>query len=203
MADDNCLRFQYDVDVNVKNNTENNVSVEKSAENLVGKLGYTLSSIAYSYQMLIIPVQVSGGYCLSLRGIDIDVSPKFNIVIDKRLKENSCAYKIVYQHEHDHKDVYEKNLKDNIDNIKNAVVSATKTVKPVFVRDLSAVNDIEMEMSKKIENFADVEKIKEKIKNKTDTENKQIDTRGDDYKIWKCKDFFDEMKDFYNTITID
>ena len=45
MADDNCLRFRYDVDVNIKNNTDNNVVVEKSAENLVGRLGYTVSNI--------------------------------------------------------------------------------------------------------------------------------------------------------------
>ena len=202
-ASDNCLRFKYDVDVNVKNNNENNVSVEKSTENLIGKLGYTAASIAYSYQLLIIPVQVADGYCLSLRSIDIDVSPKFDIILDKRLKENSCAYKIVYQHEQDHKDVYEKILRDNIGNIKTAVVDATKSVKPVFVKDLSAANDIEIEFSKNIENFVAVQKIKEKIKNLTDTENKKIDTRGDDYKIWKCKDFFDEMKDFYGSMTID
>ncbi len=203
MADDNCLRFRYDVDINIKNNTDNNVVVEKSAENLVGRLGYTVSNITYSYQLLMVPVRVENGYCLSLRSIDIDVSPKFNIVLDKRLKENSCAYKIVYQHEQDHKDVYEKILKDNIDNIKSAVIEATKSVKPVFLKNIDKANDVEIEISNKLEKYSEVEKIKEKIKNLTDEENKKIDTRGDDYKIWKCKDFFDEMKEFYGSMTID
>ena len=61
MASDNCLRFRYDVDVNIENNIDNNVSVEKSKEYLVGKLGYTLSNIGYSYKLLIIPVQLSMG----------------------------------------------------------------------------------------------------------------------------------------------
>ena len=203
MADDNCLRFKYDVDINIKNNIDNNVSIEKSAENLVGRLGYTVSNITYSYQLLMVPVRVADGYCLSLRSIDIDISPKFNIVLDKRLKEKSCAYNIVYQHEQDHKDVYEKVLKDNINNVKSAVIEAIKSVKPVFLKNLDKVNDIEIQVSNNIEKYSSVEKIKEKIKNLIDEENKIIDTRGDDYKIWKCKDFFDEMKDFYGSMTID
>lgn len=203
MAVDNCLRFKYDTDVNIINDIENNTKFEKSSENLVGKLGYTQSSIEYGYQVLMIPVRVSDGYCLSLRSIDIKIKPKFNIVLDKRLKEDSCAYKIVYQHEQDHKNVYEKTIKDNIDDVKKAVIEATKSVKPVFIKTLDEANKIEQESVISIEKHKSVEKIKEKIQNIINQENEKIDTRGDDYSIWKCRDFYNEMKDFYETITID
>ena len=202
-AVDNCLRFKYNVDVNITNTTDNNTTFEKSSENLVGKLGYTLSNIEYSYQVLMIPIKVTDGYCLSLRSIDVNIKPKFNIVLDKRLKDDSCAYKIVYQHEQDHKNVFEKTIKDNIDNIKKAIIEASKSVKPVFIKDMDAANNVQTESTKSIEKHKSVEKIKEKIQNTIDEENQKIDTRGDDYSIWKCEDFYNEMKDFYESITID
>ena len=40
-ADDVCPRFQYDVDINVRNSTKDKVNIVSSSENLIGKLGYT------------------------------------------------------------------------------------------------------------------------------------------------------------------
>lgn len=200
---DNCLRYKYDVDIKVENKDNSEIKIEKSAENLVGKLGYTVSKVSYSYQLLLIPVHVNGGYCVSLRSIDIDLLPAFNVIIDKRLKEKTCAYDVVFKHEQDHVNVYKDVLKNNVDNVRKSVIDATKNLYPVFVEDLNNISKIESEFAKKIETYKSVEQIKEKIKNKIDEENNKIDTRGDDYKIWRCKDFFEEMKDFYGNVAID
>ena len=94
--------------------------------------------------------------------MDITLLPKFNIVLDKRLKDGTCAYKVVYQHEQDHKDVYEKYLSENMENIKKAVIEATKSVKPVYVKNLDSSHDIEMDFGKKLENHDAVENIRKR-----------------------------------------
>lgn len=202
---DNCLRFKYDVDVDINNPEKEVVNISSSDEVLVGKLGYTISKIAYEYRLILVPIRVDDGYCVSLRGIDIDVFfPEFKIVIDKRLKPKTCSYDVVLKHEKDHMNVHKKVLNDNIADVKRALVSAVKNaIKPVFVETLDKQDDIQQDMIKKIENYKSVAQIQEKISKVLEEENKKIDTRGDEYEVWKCKEFYEEMLKSGENIRID
>ena len=91
----------------------NDVKTQKSDENLVGKLGYMEPKISYSAMSHNVMIPVHGGFCVSLRGLDIEINEDFNIIIDKRLKEKSCAYDIVYKHEQDHVKAYKNIINDN------------------------------------------------------------------------------------------
>jgi len=202
---DNCLRFKYDVDIDINNPTKDIVNIAGSDEVLSGKLGYTISKIAYEYRLILVPVRVDNGYCVSLRGIDIDVFfPEFNIVIDKRLKPDTCSYNIVLNHEQDHVKVHKKVLNDNIDGIRRALIDAVKnSVKPVFVETLDNQEDIQQNMIKSIEKYKSVVQVQDKISKLLEEENKKIDTRGDDYQVWKCKEFYEEMVKYGENIRID
>lgn len=201
---EDCSRFQYDVDVNVNNITKDGVNITSSKEFLSGKLGYTESKIAYEYKLFLIPVRVRHGYCVSLRGLEVDVFfPEFNIIIDKKLKPNTCAYNIVLNHEQDHVNVHKKVLKENISNLKNALVDAVKTIKPVFVNKDDDKDVVQEEIIKILEKNESVVKIQEKVSKSLEEENEIIDTRGDEYQVWKCKDFYEEMVKSGENIRID
>ena len=184
-----CSRYQYDIDTDIKLKI-NNVKIQKSDKDLVGKLGYTEPVISYTATAGTVIIPVHGGYCVSLRGVDVEISEDFNVVIDKRLKEKSCAYDIVFKHEQDHVDVYKNAIKSNIDKIKKSIKEGAKDLKPVFVKSEKDVPDF----SEKINNSNFVGKIKDEIKEKIKTENEKIDERGDSFYIWKCDDFYKEMK---------
>ena len=184
-----CSRYQYDVDTDIKFNI-NEVETKKSNEELVGKLGYTEPIISYTAMASTVIIPVHGGFCVSLRGIDIEISEDFNVIIDKRLKENSCAYDIVFKHEQDHVNVYKTVIKDSLDEIQKSIKKGAKSLKPVFVKNEKEIPDF----SEKINNSDFVSKIKEEIKEKLKTENEKIDERGDSFYIWKCDDFYKEMK---------
>ena len=194
---DNCLRFKYDVDVQVENPDNNDVKIEKSVVNLSGELGYTSAKKSYSYNMLFIPVRVEDGYCVSLRSINLKIHQNFDIVLDKRLKDDSCAYNLVLNHEKDHMNVYTKVLDDNIDKIKDALKKSVKNLYPVFVDDVEKIENIKYDFIQKIEENKFVKKIKEQINDETTKENDKIDTLGDDFELWRCKNYMREMEDFY------
>ena len=184
-----CSRYQYDIDTDIKLNI-NDVKIQKSDKDLVGKLGYTEPLISYTAMASTVIIPVHGGFCASLRGIDIEISEDFNVIIDKKLKEKSCAYDIVFKHEQDHVDVYKNAIKSNIDKIKKSIKDGAKELKPIFVKSEKDVPDF----SEKINNSNFVSKIKDEIKEKIKTENEKIDERGDSFYIWKCDDFYKEMK---------
>ena len=112
-----CSQYKYDPDIDIKI-TVNDANIQKSAENLSEKLGYCAPVISYGWAARTVLIPVHGGYCVSLRGLDIEISENFDIVIDKRLKENSCAYDLVLKHEQDHMNVYKNTIQDNVDFIK-------------------------------------------------------------------------------------
>lgn len=184
-----CSRYQYDIDTDIKLNI-NDVKTKKSEEDLVGKLGYTEPVISYTAMASTVIIPVRGGYCVSLRGVDIEINEDFNVTIDKRLKEKSCAYDIVFKHEQDHVDVYKDVIKSNIDKIQKSIKKGLKAIKPVFIKDEKDIPDF----SEKINNSDFVSKIRDEIKEKIKTENEKIDERGDSFYIWKCDDFYKEMK---------
>lgn len=202
--DDVCPNFGYDVDISIKNSTKDNVKITSSSENLSGKLGYTLSKMGFDYRFFMVPVRISDGYCISLRGVDIDVFfPEFDVTIDKRLKPDTCAYNVVLNHEMDHVNVYKSVLNDNMKDIRRALTEAIRTVKPVFVETLDQQDIVQEDIIKKIEKYKSVAAIQEKIQNSLDEENKKIDTRGDDYQVWKCEDFYQEMMKSGERVRID
>ena len=182
-----CSKYKYDVDVDI-NVDYGDVKIEKSEKNLVKKLGYTEEKLSYDISSQIVVIPVNGGNCYSLRGITVDIKEDFQVIIDKRLKENSCAYDIVLKHEQDHVDVYRNIIKNNIENIKKSVSDGLKNFNTVVKKEE------EGNFSKKISESDFVKNIMDDIKNKFDDENKKIDERGDTYYIWKCDDFYQEMK---------
>ena len=184
-----CSRYQYDIDVDIKTDV-NDIKTQKSDEILVGKLGYTEPVISYTAMASTVIIPVHGGFCVSLRGVDIKISEDFSVIIDKRLKEKSCAYDIVYKHEQDHVDVYKTVIKDNIDKIKKTIEKGAKDLKPVFVKNEKDLPDF----SDKINKSDFVEKIKSDIMKEITDKNEKIDERGDSFYIWKCDDFYKEMK---------
>ena len=203
-ADDVCSKYKYDTDINVKNNTKYNPIIKYSNENMIGKLGEIQYQTSFSSKLLLINIPVKNGFCISLRSVDVDINvPEFIINIDKRLKKDSCAYKIVLKHEMDHMNVNKNIINNNIDNIKRAILNATKSTEPVFVSDIKNIEKVQSEIRDKIENFKEVKDIEEKLKIDVAKNNEDIDTRGDSFEIWKCEDFYKEMKNNRDTITID
>jgi hypothetical protein len=184
-----CSRYQYDVDVDTSLNI-NDVKIQNSDKDLVGKLGYTEPVISYSAMASTVIIPVHGGYCVSLRGIDVKIKEDFNVTIDRRLKDKSCAYDIVFKHEQDHVDVYKNVIKSNIDKIKKSIKEGVKEIKPVFVKTETEVPDF----TEKINKSDFVEKLKNDISEEITEKNKEIDERGDSFYIWKCDDFYKEMK---------
>jgi len=184
-----CSQYKYDPDVDIKLNIKD-VKIQKSDKDMVGKLGYTKPEISYSAMAQTVIIPVHGGYCASLRGIDVEINEDFYVVIDKRLKEKSCAYEIVYKHEQDHVDVYKSVIKNNMDKIKKSVIAGAKEFKPVFIKSEKEVPDFSEKMNKS--DF--VEKIKAEIVKEITDKNEKIDERGDSFYIWKCDDFYKEMK---------
>lgn len=182
-----CSQYKYDVDVNINVNV-GDIKIETSNEELVGKLGYTEPKISYNLLTRTVSIPVHGGNCVSLRGLDVNIKQDFRIVIDKKLKEKSCAYDIVFKHEQDHVNVYKNVIKDNIDNIKQSIINGLKDVLPVFSK-----NENE-DFAKKVNEANFASKIKKDIVKKFEDENQKIDERGDSYYIWKCDDFYQEMK---------
>ena len=191
-----CSQYKYTPDVDIKLNIKD-VKLRKSDENMVGKLGYTQPKISYASIARTVIIPVHGGFCVSLRGIDIDIVEDFDVIIDKRLKDKSCAYDIVYKHEQDHVNVYKNVIKNNIDNIKQSIIDGVKNFQPEFVKSEKDASNL----SEKVNKSDFVEKIKSDIMNKIKIENEKIDERGDSYYIWKCDDFYKEMKN--SDITID
>lgn len=203
-AEDVCLKYKFDTDVNVKNTTVYNPFIKLSEENMVGKMGETIYQTSYSSKILLINIPVKNGFCVSLRSIDIDINvPEFTIILDKRLKQDKCAYDIVLSHEQDHMNVNKNVINNNIDNIKKAILSAVNGINPVFITDTKDATRIQKEIQEKIESFKDVKDIQQKIKTEIDKNNEDIDTRGDSFKVWKCEKFYKEMKNYSDTITID
>lgn len=203
-AEDICSKYKFDVDVNVQNKTVYNPVIKMSEENMVGKMGETLYQTSYASKILLINIPVKNGFCVSLRSVDIDINvPEFTIILDKRLKKYKCAYDIVLSHEQDHVNVNKSVINNNIDNIKKAVLSAVSAINPVFITDIKDAEKIQKEIQEKIESFKDVKDIQQKIKTEMDKNNEDIDTRGDSFNVWKCEDFYKEMKKFSDTITID
>lgn len=203
-ADNVCSKYKYDTDINVKNNTKYNPTIKYSNENMVGKLGEIQYQTSFSSKLLLINIPVKNGFCVSLRSVDVDINvPEFIINIDKRLKKDSCAYKIVLKHEMDHMDVNKNIINSNIDNIRRAILNATKSTEPLFVSDMKNIEKVQSEIREKIENFKEVKDIEEKLKLDALKNNEDIDTRGDSFEIWKCEDFYKEMKNNHDTISID
>lgn len=184
-----CSKYKYDIDIDIKLNV-GDVKIQKSDQELVGKLGYTEPKISYSAMAQTVIIPVHGGYCVSLRGIDIEINEDFNVVIDKRLKEKSCAYDIVYKHEQDHVNAYKDVIKNKISDIKQSVINGLKDLNPVFTEQESNAPDFIKQINEK--DF--VKKMKSDIMKKITDENEKIDERGDSYYIWKCDDFYKEMK---------
>lgn len=187
-----CSRFKFDVDVNVNLENKKDIPVKSSDEDMVGMLGYTSPQTSYSTPFSSVPIQVPGGYCVSLRSFDVNITQTFDITIDRNLKKDSCAYNLVLKHEQDHVNVHKDVFKSYIDNIKKTVYDAVNKVEPVFVKDLSDIDNIDF--YNKIQNMDSIKKLKEDIKNKLEQENKNIDERGDTFYIWQCEDFYKEMK---------
>lgn len=203
-ADDICSKYKYDVDVNVINTTEYKPVIKPSVENMVSKMGEIKYQTSYSSKILSIDIPVKNGYCVSLRSVDIEIKvPEFIINIDKRLKKDSCAYDIILKHEQDHMNVNKNVINSNLDNIKQAVINAANSVKPVFISDIKDSKKIQSDIQKQIESFTDVKEIEQKIKKEMDEKNDNIDNRGDSFNVWKCEDFYKEMKKFSDSITID
>jgi hypothetical protein len=203
-ASEDCSKFKFNPDININNIDNNNVNIKKSEENLIGKLGYIESGVKYSTKIMIIPIMVRDGFCLSLRSIDINIGfSDFDIVIDKRLKENSCAYNIVLKHEKDHMQNDKNVIKSNIENIKESVLNATLSIEPVFVPKEANQQEYEEKMQDSLKNNKNIVDIINKIKIELDQGNEEIDYRGDNWEIWQCKDFFEEMKESYGNISID
>jgi hypothetical protein len=184
-----CSQYKYDTDIDIKLNIKD-VKIHKSDKDMVGKLGYTKPEISYSAMAHTVIIPVHGGYCASLRGIDVEIVEDFDVIIDKRLKEKSCAYDIVYKHEQDHVDIYKNVIKNNIDKIKKSVNNVAKEFKPVFIKSEKEVPDF----SEKINKSDFVEKIKADIVKEITEKNEEIDERGDSFYIWKCDDFYKKMK---------
>ncbi len=184
-----CSKYKYNPDVDIKLNIKD-VKTQKSDKEMVGKLGYTEPKMSYSAMAHTVIIPVHGGYCASLRGIDIEIIEDFDVIIDKRLKEKSCAYDIVYRHEQDHVNVYKNVIKSNLDKIKKSVKDGAKDFKPIFIKSEKEVPDF----SEKLNKSDFVEKIKSDIVEELTLENKKIDERGDSYHIWKCDDFYKKMK---------
>ncbi len=184
-----CSQYKYDPDIDVKFNIKD-VKLKKSDKDMVGKLGYTKPEISYSAMAHTVIIPVHGGYCASLRGIDVEIIEDFDVTIDRRLKEKSCAYDIVFKHEQDHVDVYKNVIKDNIDKIKKSVKDGAKEFKPIFIKSEKEVPDF----SEKINKSDFVEKLKSDIVKEITEKNEKIDERGDSFYIWKCDDFYKKMK---------
>ena len=202
-ADDICSKYKFDTDVNMKDTTVYEAKIKSSKDNLVDKMGYIESSLSYSLKELFVNIPVKNGYCVSLRSVDIEINtPEFNIIIDRRLNPKTCAYNIVLSHETDHMNVYKNIIKNNIEDIKKSVKNATNTIKPVFISDLNNIETAKSDVLKQIESYSDVKKIKDKITSEIIEKNNEIDIRGDSYDMWKCEDFYKEMKNNTN-ITID
>ena len=77
-ADDICSKYKFDVDVNV-NIDDGNVEIKQSDEDLVGLLGYASPKYTYSMPYQTAPIHVHGGYCVSLRWVDINIVQRFQI----------------------------------------------------------------------------------------------------------------------------
>jgi len=187
-----CSKFKFDVDVNVNLENKEDINIKKSDEDLIGILGYTSPQISYNTPYQSVPIRVHGGYCVSLRSFDVNIIQNFNITIDRNLKEDSCAYNLVLKHEQDHVNVHKDILKSNIDNIKKTVYDTVNKIEPVFIQDLSEIDNIDF--YKKIQETNSIKKLKEDIKNNLEQENNKIDERGDNFYIWQCEDFYKEMK---------
>ena len=184
-----CSQFKYDADVDIKLKVNDTV-IQQSDEKLVGKLGYTQPQISYNIFSHTVMIPVEDGNCISLRGMDIEINEDYDIIIDKILKEKSCAYNIVYEHEQDHVNVYKNVIKDNIDSIKKSISNELKNFEPIFIENNSEIPDY----SDIVVNNNFVRQTISNIMNKFETKNKKIDERGDVYNIWKCEDFYQDMK---------
>ena len=202
-ASEDCSRFKFNPDVNVNYINDNNISIKKSDENLIGKLGYVESGIKYGVKYMIVPIMVKGGFCISLRSVDVDIKiPENNIVIDKRLKDNTCAYNIVLQHEKDHIKNKHDIIQSNLENIKTSVLNASSSINPIFIEKESDIEENKEKIYNQLKNHKDVINIIDKIKQELQNGDENIDFRGDIYNVWQCKDFLEEMKNSDN-ITID
>ena len=187
-----CSKFKFDVDVNLTIKTED-VKIKKSDKDLVGMLGYAAPQLSYEVPYQKVPIRVHDGYCVALRWVDVNILQTFDIVIDRNLKENSCAYNLVLKHETDHINVSKKILKENEDYIKKSVASVANNMEPIFIKDLSEL-DNSSDFYDKIKENDVIKKMQQDIKDKIKTENDKIDERGDNYDIWKCDDFYKDMK---------
>lgn len=205
LADDICSRFKYEPEINVKKVVDDDIDIKKSNESFVDKLGYAMLKPGYKYSLYTVLIPVNGGYCVSLRGIDIDVLyPSFDIVIDKSLTEENCAYKYVLEHEKDHVKNTRKVLDTNLENItENVLVKVVNSINPVFINSINEKNDVNTKIEEQLQNHPDIVALLKKIDNEIEEENKKIDSRGDQYEIYKCKDFYEQMKNSRKDIQID
>lgn len=197
---DDCSQYKYtpSVDVNIVDSETNIKSSDKKMDDM---LGYTTGNFHYEIHTMPVAIRSPNGQCISIRGIDVNVGVNpIEIIIDNRIKPKSCAYNIVLSHERDHENVYRTTLKTYIDDIRRDVYDVVDSIKPVFVPNESDVNSVIKQIQSEIQSKLT---FPDKINNIIESEQVKIDTRGDDYKIWQCDDFFNEMKNSWNGIVID
>ena len=195
-ADDLCSRFQYDPDIKINKTINDDINITKSDRPLNYELGHAIMQPGYESRFYIVGIPVDGGYCMSLRGVDINfLYPDFNIVVDKNLKDGSCAYNHVLKHEKDHVINTRKVLDDNLKNAEeNVLAKIARSIKPVFVAGIQGMDAVRSSMGQQFQNHPDMVAFIQKIQNEIEQENQKIDTRGDQYEIYKCQDFFEESK---------
>lgn len=199
-----CSRFRFDPYIGVHIIDTSKVNIQQSKENLVGKMGYLESGISYNAQYTMLPIPVKNGFCLSLRSVDVYIQfPDFNIIIDKRLKENSCAYNVVLKHEQDHMVSEKEVIYSNSENIKVSVLGAAWSIDPKFVKNNEELEKYKESVYDLLMKHKDVVDIIDKIKTQIQNVNEDIDLRGDSYELWKCEDFFEEMKNSSDKMSID
>ena len=192
-ADYDCSKFKFDVDVNVKIIYED-VKTKQSDEELIGLNGYASPNLSWDTPYDRASIMVHGGYCVALRWMDVYITLKPEIVIDRNIKENSCVYNIVLKHEQDHINVYKKILKENKDYIKQSVYKVANSINPVFIKDLSEIEN-NANFYRILKENDIIKKMEADIKSKIDSENQKIEERGDHYNMWKCNDFYKERKE--------
>ena len=185
-ADDDCLIYKISPKVAV--------SVPEWKKEVVQPLrpmdllhGNVIATLVENYSLGAESEAIEDGYCIILRDVSAAVGySDFLVQVDSRHAPNSCAYNITVEHEDRHIAAHLSVIDDMSGEIKRAILDASNSIMPVFVRTAADADAAFDKMNTEIQNNPAIILMKQKIQAEQEIRNKKVDQTSDSRQIEEC-----------------
>ncbi len=149
--------------------------------------GNVVATLSENYDITGDTTYIEDGICVSLRDVSAMVGySDFLVQVDSRHMPNSCTYNAVLSHEDEHIRAYLSVIDDYKNDIRSAVSTASNSIMPVFVRDISEIDGALDILHDKLQQHPEVILIKQKIQAEQEIRNKRVDQHDHGNTLKQC-----------------